>query len=246
MDCNTAGRDAELIYNSLNTGLQVSWVIACSYCWGSQFMNYCLNCPDSNNCFGCVGLIKGSYCIFNKQYTKEEYHKIRKEIIDKMKQEGIYGDFFPKELSPLGYNESSAIDEYPLTKKEALAQGFYWEDTKRGIYDKETVDWKTFPDSVLDLPNDFDISKEIFACVLCQKNYRVTFNEFVFYRRMKIPIPRNCLECRHITRFKNRGPNKLWHRKCMKEGCSNEFETSYAPDRPEIVYCEKCYQAEVY
>ncbi len=27
--------------------------------------------------------------------------------------------------------------------------------------------------------------------------------------------------------------------------CPNEFETSYAPDRPEIVYCEQCYQSEV-
>ena len=28
--------------------------------------------------------------------------------------------------------------------------------------------------------------------------------------------------------------------------CTNEFETSYAPERPEIVYCESCYQKEVY
>jgi hypothetical protein len=27
--------------------------------------------------------------------------------------------------------------------------------------------------------------------------------------------------------------------------CPNEFETTYSPDRPEIVYCEKCYNAEV-
>lgn len=255
VDCNTAGRDAELLYNSLNTGLQASWVIASSYCWSSQFLSYCLNCPDSNNCFGCVGLIKGSYCIFNKQYTKEEYHKIRKDIIMKMKKEGIYGDFFPKELSPLGYNESSAMDEYPLTKKDALTQGFSWEDTKRGIYGKETVDWETFPDSISDLPNDFDTNKEVFVCKLCKKNYRITLNELTFYRRMKISIPRNCLECRHVARFKNRGPNKLWHRSCMcdKENhfhggaeCAEEFETTYSPDRPEIVYCEKCFQAEVY
>jgi hypothetical protein len=32
----------------------------------------------------------------------------------------------------------------------------------------------------------------------------------------------------------------------MKEGCNNTFETSYAPERPEIVYCERCYQGEVY
>jgi hypothetical protein len=27
--------------------------------------------------------------------------------------------------------------------------------------------------------------------------------------------------------------------------CPNEFETSYAPDRKEIVYCEACYLKEV-
>lgn len=27
--------------------------------------------------------------------------------------------------------------------------------------------------------------------------------------------------------------------------CPNEFETTYSPDRPEIVYCEECYNAEV-
>ena len=78
-----------------------------------------------------------------------------------------------------------------------------------------------------------------------------------FYKKMDVPVPLFCPECRHVTRLKKRGPNKLWHRKCMKEECQNEFETSYAPDpryaegsgearRPEIVYCEKCYQQEVY
>jgi hypothetical protein len=63
---------------------------------------------------------------------------------------------------------------------------------------------------------------------------------------MQIPIPRRCFYCRHDSRINRRNPYKLWHRKCMKEGCDNEFETSYDPERPEIVYCEKCYQAEVY
>jgi len=246
MDCNTAGRTAELIYNSVNVGLQASNIISSFHCWGSQFMEYCLNCPNSNNCFGCAGLIKGSYCILNKQYEKEEYKKLRAEIVASMKKEGIYGDFFPKDFSPLGYNESSAMDEFPLTKEEALAKDFKWEDTERGTYGKETIDWKNFPDSIFILPVAFDLNKEIFVCIECKKNYRVIENELSFYQRMKIPIPRNCPECRHVRRFENRGPNKLWHRKCMKKGCNNEFETSYAPERPEIVYCEKCYQAEVY
>ena len=31
-----------------------------------------------------------------------------------------------------------------------------------------------------------------------------------------------------------------------EEKCSAQFETSYSPDRPEIVYCENCYKQEVY
>src|SRR3989344_1847484 len=87
MDCNTAGRTAELIYNSLNSGNEASNVICGQYCWSSQFMEYCLNCPNSNHNFGCASLIKGSYCILNKQYSKEDYKKLRAEIIEKMKQE---------------------------------------------------------------------------------------------------------------------------------------------------------------
>ncbi len=254
VDCNTAGRSAELIYNSLNEGQEIANIICCSFCWGSQFMEYCFNCPHSNNCFGCTGLIKGSYCILNKQYSKEEYKKLRAEIIKKMKEEGIYGDFFPKELSPFGYNESSGMDEFPLAKEEALVQSFKWEDTTRGTYGKETIDWKNFPDSISDLPSDFDVGKEIFVCTLCQKNYRIVTDELSFYRRMKIPIPRACPECRHTRRFKDRGPNKLWHRNCMCKienhehtgVCPNEFETSYSPEREEIIYCENCYNKEVY
>jgi hypothetical protein len=254
MDCSTTGRTAEMMYNSMNAGLQASNFICSFYCWSSQFMQYCLNCPNSNNCFGCAGMVKGSYSILNKKYSKEEYERLTGDIIEKMKQEGIYGDFFPKEVSPLGYNESSAVDEYPLAKEEALALGFAWEETLRGTYGKETIDWIKFPDSIKELPLDFDVNKEVFACLKCSKNYRLTQNELGFYQRMHIPVPRNCPECRHVARFDERGPNKLWQRSCMcnqsEHGhgskCANEFETNYSPERPEIIYCESCYNKEVY
>ncbi len=77
----------------------------------------------------------------------------------------------------------------------------------------------------------------------------------MLYRKMGIPIPKKCFACRRNDRLALRNPRKLWHRTCMcdKENhfhstdkCEVEFETSYAPNRPEIVYCEKCYQQEVY
>ena len=73
---------------------------------------------------------------------------------------------------------------------------------------------------------------------------------------MNIPIPRLHPNIRYKNRFALRNPMKLWNRKCMCDkfnhpnhigsACEVEFETSYAPERLEIVYCEKCYQQEVY
>jgi uncharacterized protein YbaR (Trm112 family) len=89
------------------------------------------------------------------------------------------------------------------------------------------------------------VLSDILVCKECGKNYRITEAELSFYRRMGIPAPHLDFECRHQARMNKRNPRKLWHRKCMNDGCANEFETSYAPDRSEIVYCESCYQKEV-
>lgn len=173
MDCHTSGRTAERIYNSTNTGLEASNCICCHNCWSSNFVEYSFNCPNGNYLLGCMAIKKGAYCILNKQYTKEEYDRLRSEIVANLKKENKYGEFFGRGLMLFGYNETTAMEEFPLTKKEALAQGFKWEDTKRGTYGKETVLWKNFPSSILDLPGDFDIVKAVFSCISCARNYRI-------------------------------------------------------------------------
>lgn len=69
--------------------------------------------------------------------------------------------------------------------------------------------------------------------------------ELQFYRQKNLPLPRYCPNCRHYKRLTYRNSMKLWHRNCMHEGCENQFDTTYSPDRTEIVYCEKCYQQTV-
>ncbi len=252
-DCHTAGRSAERIYNSTNTGIQASNCICCHNCWSSNFTEYSFYCFNGVNVFGCVGLQKATYTILNKKYSKEEYEKIRTQIIEELKKENMYGEFFPKELALFGYNETTAMEESPLSKEDALAQGYKWEDTPRGTYGKQTKASHEIPDGIHDI--DFDATKEIFECIECKKNYRIIQNEFLFYKKLSIPLPRLCPDCRHARRMKNRGPNKLWHRSCMcdkknhahgEQKCPVEFETSYAPERTEVIYCEKCYQQEVY
>ncbi len=243
MDCDTAGRNASMIYNSINAGLDVANYISCALCWTCTFVDYSMYCFNSNHLFGCVGLRKKDYCILNKQYNKNDYEILVENIRNELKAKGEYGQFFDSQFSCFGYNESAAQEQFPLTKEEALTQGFKWEDTPRGTYGKETKKWDEIPDSINDI--NFEVKNEIFVCTQCEKNYKILENEFIFYKKLSIPLPRLCPDCRHARRFIARGPNKLWQRICMKEGCNNEFETSYAPERPEIIYCESCYQNEV-
>lgn len=260
MDTDTTGRGVQMVYNSHNTGINASNCICCALCWSNSFLAYCTYCYDSQNCFASTGLRKKQYCILNKQYSKEEYETLKEKIVSDMKRDGIYGEYFPPSLSTFGYNEACVQEQFPLTKEGALSQGFKWEDYPRGTFGKETIAWDKIPDSINDF-NPSDISKEIFSCLNCQKNYLIIPREFDFYKHLKIPVPRLCPDCRHERRFQARGPNRLWHRQCMcdyriyqnsekhshhLEGqCPNKFKTSYAPDRLEIVYCEACYNSEI-
>ena len=243
MDCDTAGRNASLIYNSINAGIDNSHLVCDALCWTCSFVEYSMYCFNSNNLFGCVGLRKKNYCILNKQYEKEEYEKIVESIKGELREKGEYGQFFNKNLSCFGYNETPAQEQFPLEKIEAVKSAFNWEDTERGTYNRGSIKINEMPDSFSDI--NFDATKEVFVCESCSKNYKVIQNEFLFYKKLNIPLPRLCPDCRHYRRMKSRGPNKIWHRSCMKESCTNEFETNYSSESSEIIYCEQCYQNEV-
>ncbi|MEI7765574.1 MAG: hypothetical protein WCI93_03245 [bacterium] len=205
---------------------------------------YSDSCQNSQNIFGCISVKKGEYVILNKKYKKEEYKILKEKIIEHMKKTGEYGEFFPPNISPVGYNETQGNYCMPLTREEVLARGWQWEEKVPGIFDKENIDEKEIPDNIEEV--DESIFSKILKCNECTKNYNIVPNEFSFYKNEKIPLPRKCPECRYKRRFSIRLPRKLWHRGCMNVGCKNEFETSYSPERPEIVYCEQCYNNKVY
>ncbi|KKR41858.1 MAG: hypothetical protein UT78_C0019G0003 [Candidatus Nomurabacteria bacterium GW2011_GWF2_40_12] len=219
----------------------IKYSVYLMYSSNSEYSDSLHNC---DSCFGCIGLKKKKYCILNKQYNKEEYEKLKGEIIENMKKEGVYGDFLPPHLSPFGYNETLAQEYFPITEKEAKEKGFNWQTETSGTYGKETIKEENMPETIEEVTED--ILNQILVCKDCKKNFRITRGEFDFYKRMNLPLPHKDFECRHQDRMRKRNPRKLWHRECMKEGCQNKFETSFSPDRPEIVYCETCYQQEVY
>jgi len=77
--------------------------VDCISCYNCNYSVHCENaidcyysyyCIGTNNCFGCVGLRKNSFCIFNEQYTKEEYNARVKEL-KKLPPEEIYAQIEP-------------------------------------------------------------------------------------------------------------------------------------------------------
>ncbi len=251
-DYTSWGENSELIYESTSCGDNCQNIKFCFDCWPAmQDSEYCLGCHSSVSLFGCVGLRSKNYCILNKQYAKKDYEtfvsKIKKHMddmpyTDKAGRIYKYGEFFPIEFSPFAYNETMAIEYYPKLKEQAVKEGYPWRDKVFGEY-KITLKDDDMPDDIKDVKDS--ILNEIIQCEYCKNAYKIIGIELGFYRRFLIPLPRLCFSCRHTERRKKKNPLFLWHRKCMKPGCTNEFETSYAPERPEIIYCESCYNAEV-
>ncbi len=242
MDHSHWGRNTERMYECQACGYDLFNLRFCNLCWsGCSNLVYCDQCFSSKDCFGCSGLKKAQYCILNKQYTKEEYETLVPKIIAYMKQTGEWGEFFPVEKSIYAYNETLAQEYYPLTKEEVLRNGWQWYD------DQNTEESYRGPDVVL--PDDIadtgdDVCTKIYRCSETGKPYKVIPQELAFHKRLNIPLPRRCPDQRHRDRFALRNPRHLWDRACVK--CKKAIKTSYAPDRPEIVYCEDCYLKEVY
>ena len=158
-----------------------------------------------------------------------------------------YGEFFPPELSPIPYRISEAYEFFPMSEKEAKEKAFVWYDIVHQRY-TSTLSAQTLPDDIKTA--DENILKEVIGCEHdancdqeCTGAFRIITEELAFLKRMNIPLPRLCPNCRHYERLTLRNPPKFYHRSCTK--CETEFETSYAPDRPETIYCEKCYNSEI-
>ncbi|MBI2623687.1 MAG: hypothetical protein HYW65_03910 [Candidatus Liptonbacteria bacterium] len=234
------GRNSELLLEGVGVGvcqrITTGWWVE-----NSHDVEYSFAVRTSEDCIGCAGLKNGKFCILNKQYSETEYRRLKGAIVEELKSKGEYGLFFPPSMAFFAYNETIGQDNMPLTKEEALAQGFRWEEDLPATRGQETLKPEKIPDHIKNVQDS--ILNEILVCTSCNRNYRLIKPELEMYRRALIPIPRKCFNCRHTERLIRRGPFTLFARTCAK--CGKGIKTNYAPERPEIVYCEQCYQKEV-
>jgi hypothetical protein len=241
-DCYAWGQTGELGYENHLCGNNFHNIQFSDSSWNDisnlLYCHYCTN--NSKNLFGCASLKHKEYCILNKQYTKEEYETLVPKIIEHMQRTGEWGEFFPMSISPFAYNETVAQEYFPLTKEEAVKAGADWKNEDLiSRYEGQKVE---IPFLIKDVKDE--ITKQILTCKTCGKNYKIISQELDLYRKINIGLPENCFNCRYEARRNLRNPRKLWDRNCAK--CGASIKTTYAAERPEIVYCEECYLKEVY
>lgn len=241
-DCadNNYTEENELTYDYLGA-YQVHRVLFSKFCNRLTNSFYCDAChQNSHHLFGCIGLKRTSYCILNAQYTREEYEALVPRVIDHMRATKEWGEFFPIACSPFCYNESVAQEYFPLTHEEANKRHWAWLGEDRR--EKYLGPSREVPPDIREVEDR--ICDQILLCEVTKRPYKIIPQELHFYRTMGLPIPRRCPDQRHLQRLAMRNPRRLWDRTCAK--CQAHIRTSYAPDRPEAVFCESCYLKTVY
>ncbi len=243
-----AGGGSELAYESDLPAFS-SNIIGSYSAWNCQNVAYVSQTYRSKNCFGCCGLKDAQYCILNKQYSKEEYfemvEKIKKQMHDLPYQDSkknhyTYGDYLPTELSYFPYLDTEAQELYPLNNEEIELAGFKSKFTHKDVSVTETIEAKNLPDSIFDVTDD--ILEQIILSKSSTKKYKITEQELLFYRKYKIPLPRESFFERHSRRHKIASSFRIYNRKSDKSGI--DIISSYPPNTPEIVWSNDEYKAE--
>ena len=171
-DINNGCCVMELEYEVSTTGVNGYNVKLSSDTWpDARDLIYCDSCRNGvSNLFGCISLRGKSYCVLNKQCTKEEYEKLTPRIIEHMSQIPYtdtkgrtykFGEFFPPEIAPYAYNETPAQDFLPLVKEQALALGCRWAAEEEKKY-QSTIKTDDLSDHIKDVQDS--IVNEVISC----------------------------------------------------------------------------------
>ena len=83
------------------------------------------------------------------------------------------------------------------------------------------------------------MNEEIRQCKKCQRDFILEVDDFSFYKKMDVPVPNICPDCRFKMRAVWRNEHTLYNRTCGL--CNRSIISMYNPKSPYIVYCNECW-----
>ncbi len=243
MDFLFSGGNCSSLYGCTNVGSKCSNIRFSISSKSSTNSEFIFNCNNIHNCFMCFGLRDKSYCILNVQYSPEEYFLLVDQIKSKMLENGEYVDGPGLEFSAQSYNFSMGQISFPLNNEEILKFGGYVaQEPESNAGDIEILSEESIPRTI-DETSD-EIVNYAIECRVIGKPFRILSSELQFYRKMKLPIPNVHPMMRIYERLAFLQIVKNYEANCMK--CHKEIRSVFDPKDKFILYCESCYQQEVY
>ena len=80
------------------------------------------------------------------------------------------------------------------------------------------------------------------VCQNCKGTFVIEPEEFAFYKKVQVPPPTWCSQCRFMRRFSWRNERALYKRKC--DLCGEKTIAMYSPEKPYMVYCPDCFYSD--
>lgn len=87
-----------------------------------------------------------------------------------------------------------------------------------------------------------EYKSETKSCQNCKNDFIIEPDDFSFYEKIKVPPPTFCPDCRRQRRMSWRNDFTFYNRNC--DFCQKGIISLYSQDKPEVVYCNKCWWSD--
>jgi len=190
-------------YASLVFGVNSQNIYFSHHVVKSSNIYYGYSLESCSHCLGCIWLKNKSFCILNKQYTKEERFKKANEIFAQMEKDWQLGKFFPPSMNPFYFNDTVAylIDD-SFTKEEVETEWYLRRDEEikvdipewaEIVYSHKVEGQKSIEDfQWFDSDWNRQINPEILKKVIQDEKwnyYRIVPMELAFLQKHWLPLP---------------------------------------------------------
>jgi hypothetical protein len=194
IDCHAIVDGSELIYSNISTteGYNCHNMVGC---WTTKDSCYSQFLQGCTSCIGCISLRQRRFCVLNKEYSEDEYNKIKANIQNELGE--YWGSPFPFSLAPFDYMTSALRDYDSLTREEVEKIGWRY-GAEKPIEPGEYADTDTLPDDI----SDFDEEEldTVFMCKKSGKPLKIVPQEIRLLKKIGAPLPRHYHEVRHEDR----------------------------------------------
>ena len=202
----------------VSVGLNAHHVVNSLNCFNNvRYLTYCIDCTESANCFGCVGLNGAEYCILNQPYTKQAYVETVKKIRAALEATSQWGCFFTYAFSSYAYNNSAAAPYMPVTKVQASVIHLLWDESDEEVKPSEllgdlgSAGAGRYSEPIASLEDVLQSDKQqlVLLCELSGRPFQIRREEVQMYQHWKVVPPNRCFEERQTRRVNRLTPRKL-------------------------------------